>query len=89
MKRILPLGLLTSLLLLQGQEPVLQMEQVMTSQELQQTGVSTLSSQQRGRTQPLARQLHTSCIFNRSSCKTTNIHHCPAESARIKLLSRN
>lgn len=47
MKRILPLGLLTGLLVLQGQEPVLKIEQIMTSQELQQTGVSTLSSQQR------------------------------------------
>ena len=47
MKRVLPFALLTSLLVLQGQEPLLKIEQVMTSQELQQTGVSTLSSQQR------------------------------------------
>ncbi len=45
MKRIPPIVLFT-LFVLRAQEPTLKIEQVMTTQELQQTGISTLSPQQ-------------------------------------------
>ena len=47
MKRMFRVVLVTAMFSLWGQEPVLKIEQVMTAQELQQSGVSTLSSQQR------------------------------------------
>ncbi len=48
MKRMLSVALLTAgLLTVQGQEPQLRIEQVMTQEELQRTGVATLSPLQR------------------------------------------
>ncbi len=47
MKRMFPLFLLCTLFTSQAQEPLLKIEQLMTAQELQQTGVSALLPQQR------------------------------------------
>lgn len=47
MKQILPVALVAAILILSGQDSLLKIEQVMTREELRQTGVSTLSSQQR------------------------------------------
>src|SRR5690349_9222882 len=47
MKRLLSVALLTGVFVASGQQPSLKIDQVMTAQELERTGISTLSSQQR------------------------------------------